>query len=129
MCKTEVTSNTCWVFESSSAKFGLQADHIYSNWGNPVLSPNLENCASFQKPKDQYIIGAANGDNHSAQKEDLDYDPVSPALLNILRHLCYPRLFTQDVHSMWQNLTVNRCKAGEKDLICFFQKQEVPQFE
>ena len=34
--------------------------------------------ASFQKSKDQYIIGIVDSDNDCAHKHDLDYEPMDP---------------------------------------------------
>ena len=39
--------------------------------------PNFEKVPLLKKPKDPYIIGAADSDSDSAHKEDFNYDPTS----------------------------------------------------
>ena len=69
----------------------------------------------FKKSKDQYIIGAADSDNDSAHKEDLDCEPLLwvHRKLNILSHFCHPRVFIHNIDSMWQNVTVNKYQFGK----------------
>ena len=45
---------------------------------HPVPRPNLIQSLFSKNQKDQYIVGAADSDNDSVHKQDLDYMPMSP---------------------------------------------------
>ena len=36
---------------------------------------------------------------------------VSNSLAHNPGHFCHPKVYTQDIDSIWQNVTVNKCQA------------------
>ena len=50
---------------------------FYLSRGTRAKTKQIWRCASFQKIKVQFFVGAADSDNESAHEEDLD-EPTSP---------------------------------------------------
>ena len=79
--------------------------------------------APRQNFEGQHIISAAdNSHNESAHEEDFErlmchaHNP---------RHFCHPKVFAQDIDSMWQNAIVNKSQVEKNYLIYFRPKTGV----
>ena len=79
----------------------------------------------FKNQRTNILLLIADCNNGSTHKRGLR---LWARTLNIPSHFCHPRVFRQDIDSMWHNVTVNRCKVKIFNLFpsksrgCFYSR-------